>query len=95
MSETTTWEIASRCPKCNEQGIDTGRTKQLRDRSQVRTLRCDNERCSWYDTTWIVQVNEDNTVPIRQAHEKEFPNVSPLDYKRAQEAIRRINDSEA
>jgi hypothetical protein len=69
------WEEARRCPKCGQPGnqiaIHPGGNGGM-----VHTLRCENERCTWYNTTWIVQVLKDGSIPERKAGPKQYPDLS-------------------
>lgn len=69
-----TLEEASRCPRCEQPGDNT--TEQKIDGgakgSVIRTYFCRNERCRWHNTSWIVQVKSDGTVPMRGPGDKEF-----------------------
>lgn len=66
MSETTL-EEARRCPKCNEPGHDTGNTtNRLHGATRgaiIHEYKCMNQRCKWYDTSYLVQTNPDGTIP--------------------------------
>jgi len=45
-----------------------------------------NERCSWYDTDWIVQLDPDGTVPVRDtAQPKSFPPFTGMTTEKARE----------
>lgn len=63
MSQST-HEEASRCPRCQMPGLEASKNPGDK-RSTVYVYTCQNERCSWFETQWIVQVQEDGTVPIR------------------------------
>ena len=84
----TTFEDAKRCPKCDRPGKDLGGKPAKRPGVKVHTIMCETELCKWYQTTWLVQVNEDGTIPeaYSQVGKKQFPKVSP-------EMESRINDS--
>lgn len=58
---------AKRCPKCDTPGMPNGADGRL-----LKFL-CMNERCRWYSTGWVVQVNPDGTVPETANPAKEFP----------------------
>lgn len=84
---TASWEEASRCYKCGEPGHEIGKTSHPSRRgSVIHTLRCDNERCRDYDEqllslrwSWIIQVDEDGTIPVREPGVKEFAAQAPKD----------------
>jgi hypothetical protein len=71
-----TYEEAKRCPKCKQ----PGRLKSVEnpivspeDRvrfdiqrgAKVETYVCINERCRWFETGWVVQLNPDGSIPDR------------------------------
>jgi len=68
----TTLEEARSCPRCKYYG-ELVATNPGPRRSKVYTYKCLTEVCPWYNTTWIVQVNEDGTIPQRGKSAKEFP----------------------
>lgn len=65
------WAEASRCPKCEAPGEDI-KTNRIPN-ATVHTLRCPTEGCRWYNTTWIVQINSDGTIPEYVPGPKAFP----------------------
>lgn len=74
----TKFEQCKRCPKCQEPGelINKFRHERgwkRRGMSTMHTFICRNERCRWFNDTWVVQVNDDGTIPERPKGEKEFP----------------------
>ncbi len=66
-----TLEEAKICPRCSEPGRLSHEHK-FRSGKKVITFMCDNERCRWYSTGWLVQVNPDGTIPERVAGAKQF-----------------------
>jgi hypothetical protein len=74
MADTASWEEASRCPKCNEPGKDTRQMGSVRGKAHI--LVCMNERCAWFNTSWVVQVRRDGTIPVRRAGPKQFMNLT-------------------
>jgi hypothetical protein len=69
-------EEASRCPKCKEQGAVSALVGGRRG-SRVYTYTCQNDKCIWYNTGWVVQVNSDGTIPERPtAGPKQYPKPS-------------------
>jgi hypothetical protein len=80
MSETT-FEEAKKCPKCGLPGEDSSTQPVVsRDlkmgRAAAHTIYCRNDKCSWLNTAWIVQVNPDGTVPVAdysKTQPKQFP----------------------
>jgi hypothetical protein len=73
MTETT-WEKATRCPKCEQPGKDNRVVATLRgvqdvpNGAQIHEVKCMNERCEWFDTAWMVQRNPDGSVPPPTDH---------------------------
>lgn len=45
--------------------------------STIRTYICDNKRCAWYSTGWIVQLRKDGTIAERSQGEKDFQKLTP------------------
>lgn len=74
----TQHEEARRCPKCKEPGALQSKMQQPRPTRRgmctIETYVCDNNRCKNYEDTWIVQLNDDGTIPTRPKGPKEFPN---------------------
>lgn len=76
MSDTT-FDEARRCPKCKELGKDTG-SQKASGGSTVHKILCMNDRCKWFGTTYVVQVNADGTIPPPNLHrDKAFPALAP------------------
>src|SRR5689334_17122459 len=74
----TTYEEAKRCPKCETPGQETSQRPRP-DGSKLVTIFCRNERCSWCNTPWVVQVNADGSIPEATTNrEKSFPQVPDL-----------------
>lgn len=75
------YETAKRCRKCDAPGLKVSSSRQRRERRGMCTMevyKCENVRCKWYDVTWLVQLNDDGTIPERKKSnnpkDKEFPN---------------------
>src|ERR1041385_3963991 len=74
----TTLEEAARCPRCQEPGKLSSSHVGNRQGTTVRVYHCQNERCRWYgDAGWVVQINEDGTIPERTAGPKQFEKLTP------------------
>lgn len=90
MSDTT-FEEAKRCPKCDMPGDDKSVTTVTKGRRKVKvhTIYCRNSECKWYNTSWLVQVNEDGSIPqaYQQIGPKQFPKLSAESETRIQESI--------
>jgi hypothetical protein len=88
-----TFETAKLCPKCGLPGEDTGATPVISQQSgrpvKVHSIFCRNETCEWYNTNWIVQVNEDGSVPApySQLGEKQYPKASEDLEQRVRDAL--------
>jgi hypothetical protein len=64
-----TLEEAQRCPKCDKPGeIDGTGTQIPGSRNKRLYIFCRNELCRWYDTSWVVDVKPDGSVPEPQIH---------------------------
>lgn len=70
----TTLDEARRCPRCEELG-ELGTYRPMRGGSKLHTVTCRNERCRWYETSWVVQVMSDGSIAKPQKHDKFFPSV--------------------
>lgn len=48
--------------------------------SKVYVYQCANERCVWFETQWIVQVQKDGSVPVRpsgtRGRDKDFHSLT-------------------
>jgi len=83
----TTFEEARRCPRCELPGKEVGTVKGPRG-SSIRTIMCENNRCSWNATTWVVQVNADGSIPPPvTSRPKNFPTLP----ERSDEAVNSYN----
>jgi hypothetical protein len=96
---TVDFETAQRCPKCDQPG-EIMSTTPARDNKgrpcKIHRLRCQNNRCRWFETDWVVQQLEDGTVPIREGLEqKTFPAVPGMTQEKAAEQIEAIVDDDA
>jgi len=59
---SSSWEDARRCPKSGDPGEVT-KTEHQRGGGRVVTLTCRNERCKWYNTSWLVEFRADGSIP--------------------------------
>lgn len=94
MTETT-FEEATRCPKCKQPG-EVVSTKKVTDRdlkmgkATANTVMCHNPVCTWVNTNWVVQVNPDGSIPTTDysKHEnKRFPNRGAAVEQRVLDAV--------
>jgi hypothetical protein len=61
---SATWEEARHCPKCGEAGEARGGARATaKPGVKAQTVYCLNERCSWFSTGWVVQINPDGSIP--------------------------------
>lgn len=62
---STTYEEVSHCPRCDQVGESKrgGRLAGGERGSSSIQFWCRNNRCRWYNTSWIVQVRADGTFP--------------------------------
>jgi len=77
------YEEATRCPKCGNTGELVSKHPAGTDLprgTMAHVLMCKTELCRWYNTTWLVQVNPDNTVPDAKTvgRQKQFVD-APID----------------
>lgn len=82
----TTFEEARRCPRCKNFGDEWSRHPGDRN-STVYVFVCVTEGCKWHDTTWIVQVNADGSIPTRnrEREDKEFKPLSETEKQHARD----------
>jgi hypothetical protein len=74
MAETT-FEIASRCPKCQEPCAAVKVTK-LPQGGKVHVFECRNDRCTDFENRRIVQTNPDGSIPQAHKGPKAFPKIN-------------------
>lgn len=86
----TTLESASHCPRCGNAGLEVLVARGNRPGSKVHTFNCENSLCRWYKTGWVVQVNEDGSVPERGHGEKDFPTLTRGQEAFAQRALEEL-----
>ncbi len=75
---TTSYEKATRCPKCEFTGAI--RKTKLKD-GELHTVTCMNERCEWYDTNWVVVILSDGSIAEREPQgPRTFPREQGASY---------------
>lgn len=86
MAEATTFEEAKHCPRCKKPGKETKTTRQYsresRQTVEMHYIECVTELCSWFGTCWIVQTNEDGSLPNPEStssllRKKQYPALTP------------------
>jgi len=86
----TTYEEAKRCPKCEQPGVDIGSVRGPHG-SRMHTIQCKNTRCTWYETNYSVQVNQDGSIPEPSLNRPKsypaLPQRNDADVERQMEAI--------
>lgn len=91
-----TWEEASRCPRCDQAG-EAGVAQQSRKPGvKVIPVFCRNEHCRWFDTSWLVQINPDGSIPDAAPTgtargEKQFGSENLLTAGVTDQLIERVN----
>lgn len=73
MSETT-FEMASRCPKCTFPSKIV-LVKPVAGGGKVHTFECENERCEDTGGRRLVQTNPDGSIPQEVKGPKAFPHL--------------------
>jgi len=86
----TTFEEAKLCPKCELPGEDVSTSPAKDSRGAPVVLHmiwCRNDTCKWYNTSWVVQVNSDGTIPqaYSQIGDKKYPTISQESATRIEE----------
>lgn len=70
---STSFEEAKACPKCGLTGTEGKATKRPGGGKNV-PITCMNERCRWYDTSWVITIRPDGTIPDATTDRvKQFP----------------------
>jgi len=69
----TKLDDAKLCPRCKLPGEETAKIPTRKRGTYALHMMCRNERCKWFNTGWLVQVNPDGTVP------------DPVDHKQSRE----------
>lgn len=88
---TSSWEDASRCPADQSPGKEQG--KRPFNGGQLITLTCQNTRCEYNDTGWVVQIRPDGTIPEPTTErDKFFPKLAGWQKERARDRIQNLED---
>lgn len=71
---------AQKCPKCNVPGtiMSTSMQRDPQGRAgRLHVMKCENIKCNWWNTNWVVQEDGDGMVLVRDTgHEpKSFPKL--------------------
>jgi hypothetical protein len=77
---------ARRCPSCKMTGEEL-RASRGPSGSTLHHMRCQQKRCRHFESGWIWQSRRDGTIPVREAGEREYPQI-PNDHGRAQDYAR-------
>ncbi len=91
VAEATTYETARKCPRCGFYGEETSAVPGRRA-STIHTFMCRTNNCRWENTSWIVQVKNDGSIPIRNEGDKEFPAMTKFQERIAQAEIDRLTE---
>ncbi len=75
-----TIEQARKCPKCSVTGAVTLKetvTDNKGKPAKLETLKCENGPCVWFGSNWVVMIDSDGNVPVRDSghEEKTFPGL--------------------
>ena len=72
-------EKRKRCPKCDFAGREEGIRPSSDLTKKVMTMICENERCVWFQTGWVITLMLDGSLPpvdapeVLRAKPKAFP----------------------
>jgi hypothetical protein len=97
---STTFEEAKKCPKCDNVGKEVGSRPAKTGRGKRCTLHvieCVTELCRWYGERYVVQVNEDGSIPDAYSGalgSKQFPRISQESISRIEDNVRRQLEAE-
>lgn len=89
-----TFEEAQRCPRCDVPG-EIKETRPSANHSKLHIITCQNSRCVWFETDWVVQQLSDGTVPVRETTErsrKTFPEIPGMTTEKATKQVKTITD---
>lgn len=87
--QDSTYEEATRCPKCGKPGNVRSQRKAPNVRgAMLHIVYCENPLCRWDQQCWMVQVNADGSVPPPSDHRNE-PKVY-VGFENHDELARRI-----
>lgn len=87
-------EEARSCPRCDNFGQLVSTHAGPRG-STVRTYMCGTQGCKWYSTTWIVQVNSDGSIPVRNKDrddKKDFPDFTFQGGQRGRDIVNQLRE---
>jgi hypothetical protein len=105
----TTYEEAKKCVKCGLPGEEVSKTPvrsgELPKGTQAAIIYCRTTNCPWQDTSWVVQINPDGSVPMAdhsKKQDKQFTGLRPntpeekriLNYLNREEEIQRTGEGE-
>lgn len=91
----TSFEEAKRCPICGMPGDDRSQSQGKDSHGRpctVHQVYCVTKLCRWYETAWLVQINEDGSIPeaYKSAGEQKlYPKVSPETESKINEMLER------
>lgn len=93
--KSTTFDIAKKCPRCGNYGAIVGERPRGGDGSKLYTLLCETVLCTWYNTTWVVEVNAEGKVPTRDDYINPTfgKRIDELTEEEAIAIVKQINDS--
>lgn len=97
-SVQSTWEEASRCPKCGKPGeerrvMDAPPATRLPLGTKIHFIYCVTELCPWYNTPWQVQTNPDGSVPPPTNHRGQPKVWDGLQSKEGDDIIKNVIDN--
>jgi len=101
MSEGTTYEEAKLCPRCGKTGrvVRITKTQNMKGKPvDLHLIACTTELCPWFETTYVIQVNEDGSIPEKGSgligSDKAYPKLSQESVSRIEDNIRRQLEAE-
>jgi hypothetical protein len=86
------YEDAQQCPMCKVPGEVTNKTSarqftlEVPKGSQYHTIFCRNDRCKWYDSSWVVLVYPDGTIPDPRPRSSEPRRPKQFEVSKAMQA---------
>lgn len=84
----TTFEEAKKCFKCGNPGEETSQTRAPNGvKGILHFITCRTPFCPWEDTNWVVQVNDDGSIPTRNTSKRQDKMYPELPMTAGQRAL--------
>lgn len=83
----TTFEEAKLCPRCKKPGEEASKVpaRDMKPGTVVYVIFCRTPGCRWENTSWLIQVNPDGSIPTEDYSKRE-KKTFPVSESAAQQA---------